>query len=161
MSPVSSFVALSRQSRKRWGWIARADVQERNSQMQGIHLTQLTPVRSQQNSMFHGDILCADMLLSLRIPGTVEFRVVRAWEHHAKCPFPSRGCNSSSRLPDSPTVLPFTPHFGIITAGGEQEVCPHVFNYLKCIVILTLQCEVKLAQCLSQVTYHGGIWGFM
>lgn len=74
---------------------------------------------------------------------------------------PPGACNSSHWLPDSPAVVPFTPHFGITTAGGEQEVCPPVFNYVKFPVILTLQCEVKLAQCLSQVTFHCGIWGFM
>lgn len=47
---------------------------------------------------------------------------------------PPGACNSSQWLPDSPDVTmlrcyPFSPHCGIITAGGGQEVCPHVFHY--------------------------------
>jgi hypothetical protein len=79
--------------------------------------------------MFQGDILSTNMLLSLRILGRVESRVVRDWVPSALSPPGAR--HSSHWLPDSPAVVPFTPHFGIITAGGEQEVRPHEFNYLK------------------------------
>lgn len=62
--------------------------------------------------------------------------------------------NSSNWLPDSPAVVPFTPHFEIITAGGEQEVCPHVFNYLKRPVILTLQYEAGPVFVTSHLSWR-------